>query len=465
VGSYSYHATKKHAVIAAGSNTYAYDANGNLVTRNGVTQSWTSSNLPAGLSAGGYSAQFAYAPDRSRWRQVSTYAGGTETTIYVGGMLEKLTTAVRTHWKHRIPTPSGEVQVIRRSDGTNETLYLTTDHLGSTDTVMNAAGTVLARTSFTAWGARRGSGWTDAPSPSEWQAIADTSRRGYTGHEALDNVLLVHMNGRVYDPAIGRFLSADPYVDGAGSSQGWNRYSYVRNNPLKYSDPSGYTPLGISLQDRWRVVWKDRSWEFTGEPGGREEWTLTLGGSLAELFGAIRDLGRSLDGPNRGADGNGGSGRRTQQQVKDPEAPPNRTPDPRCKARQPDGSTVNENVSNICERAWRAATDPYPDDAAIFQGYGYWIAMVRPGGRWDYKQQPGGTDNIGNYNYGATGTYLFPPEVLARVGGADQILQHAYDPEHHPYNSSWGTPMSHLPRTGDDPRDTQAILAGANGCP
>jgi RHS repeat-associated protein len=282
VGSYSYHATKKHAVIAAGSNTYAYDANGNLVTRNGVTQSWTSSNLPAGLSAGGYSAQFAYAPDRSRWRQVSTYAGGTETTIYVGGMLEKLTTAVRTHWKHRIPTPSGEVQVIRRSDGTNETLYLTTDHLGSTDTVVNASGAVLARTSFTAWGARRGSGWTGTPSSAEWQAIADTTRRGYTGHEALDNVLLVHMNGRVYDPAIGRFMSADPYVDGAGSSQGWNRYAYVRNNPLKYTDPSGYA-LHLAWGSGGRTQRIDPGYQG-GSVGGMSSGGPGAAGGLEEII-------------------------------------------------------------------------------------------------------------------------------------------------------------------------------------
>ena len=241
VGSYTYHASKKHAVVTAGSNSYGYDANGNLTTRNGTSITWTSANLPATLNAAGYSATFSYTPDRARWRQVSTYAGGNETTIYVGGMLEKLTTAVRTHWKHLIPTPSGQVQVIRRSDGTSETLYLTTDHLGSTEAVLNTAGTVLARTSFAAWGARRGSNWQGVPSQPEWQAIADTTRRGYTGHEHLDNVMLVHMNGRVYDAAIGRFLSADPFVDGAEGSQGWNRYGYVKNMPLAFTDPSGFS--------------------------------------------------------------------------------------------------------------------------------------------------------------------------------------------------------------------------------
>jgi len=51
----------------------------------------------------------------------------------------------------------------------------------------------------------------------------------------------VHMNGRVYDPAIGRFLSADPFIDCVQSTQGWNRYSYVKNNPLAFTDPSGFS--------------------------------------------------------------------------------------------------------------------------------------------------------------------------------------------------------------------------------
>ena len=227
-------------MTAAGGNSYAYDANGNMSTRNGAAITWTSYNLPATLSASGYTASFNYAPDRSRWRQIATYSGSTETTIYVAGLVEKLTTSVRVHWKHRIAVPSGEVQVVRRSDGTNDVFYITTDHLGSTDTVTDAAANVLARESFGAWGARRTANWQDSPSPGEWQQIANTTRRGYTGHEQLDNVLLVHMNGRVYDPAIGRFMSADPYVNGANATQQWNRYGYVGSNPLAYTDPSGF---------------------------------------------------------------------------------------------------------------------------------------------------------------------------------------------------------------------------------
>ena len=64
--------------------------------------------------------------------------------------------------------------------------------------------------------------------------------RGFTGHEHLDQVGLIHMGGRVYDPEIGRFLSPDPFVQFPASTQGFNRYAYVSNNPLSYTDPSGY---------------------------------------------------------------------------------------------------------------------------------------------------------------------------------------------------------------------------------
>lgn len=69
--------------------------------------------------------------------------------------------------------------------------------------------------------------------------------RGFTGHEHLDAVNLVNMNGRIYDPVIGRFLSADPFVQYPDFTQSYNRYSYVLNNPLSFTDPSGYFLSGF----------------------------------------------------------------------------------------------------------------------------------------------------------------------------------------------------------------------------
>jgi RHS repeat-associated protein len=80
-------------------------------------------------------------------------------------------------------------------------------------------------------------------------SVRDISRRGFTDHEHLGNTKLIHMNGRVYDPLLARFVSADPFIDGITNTQGWNRYSYVGNNPLSYTDPSGYAGVPRSPDD------------------------------------------------------------------------------------------------------------------------------------------------------------------------------------------------------------------------
>jgi len=63
--------------------------------------------------------------------------------------------------------------------------------------------------------------------------------RGYTGHEQLDQLGLINMNGRMYDPSVGRFLSAHNVIQAPDLTQSYNRYLYCMNNPLKYTDPMG----------------------------------------------------------------------------------------------------------------------------------------------------------------------------------------------------------------------------------
>ncbi len=105
--------------------------------------------------------------------------------------------------------------------------------------MLDSTGNLVARTSFAAFGARRGGNWNSSSSP-DWAAIANTSRHGYTGHEHLDNLALIHMNGRVYDPGTGRFMSVDPIISDPADSQTLNPYAYVGNRPLSYTDPSGF---------------------------------------------------------------------------------------------------------------------------------------------------------------------------------------------------------------------------------
>ena len=242
---FNYHASKKHAVTSAGGQTYGYDANGNMTSRAGASISWTSENLPNRItSANGNSSQFWHGPAGNRWKQLASHAGATETTIYAGELMEKVTRAGVTTWRHYVLAPTGTAALhLRYNNGTAAaTRYLTHDYQGSTDKLLDASGNILVAESFGAFGARRGANWSGVPAASDLAAIAANTRDGYTGHEHLDNLDLIHMNGRVYDPRIGRFISADPYVADPSSGQSLNRYAYVFNNPLSFIDPSGFDP-------------------------------------------------------------------------------------------------------------------------------------------------------------------------------------------------------------------------------
>lgn len=135
------------------------------------------------------------------------------------------------------------------------------DHIGSTDvtvradwdatnSVWKAAPTQTRgeRQSYDAWGERRNASdlsLTRTTHSASQATSAMDHDRGFTGHEMLDDFGLVHMNGRIYDPELGRFLGPDPYVQIPHYSQNYNRYSYVLNNPLSFTDPTGHEVSGI----------------------------------------------------------------------------------------------------------------------------------------------------------------------------------------------------------------------------
>lgn len=246
VGSYTYgDPLHPHGVTAAGSWSIGYDANGNMNSRAGGAINSYSYNLPNQIAYNGNTDQFFYDSSHRRWKQVASYAGTAETTHYVGGLLEIMTRGSSvTEYRHQIPAGSSTVIYTRRTDGTNGTYYATSDHLGSSDLIMDASANVLARESFTPFGARRSSNWQSIPTTADYSAFASTTRKGFTGHEMLDAVSLVHMDGRVYDPYLGRFLSTDTVVQSLGVTQSVNPYSYAWNDPLKYIDPQGHSLLG-----------------------------------------------------------------------------------------------------------------------------------------------------------------------------------------------------------------------------
>jgi RHS repeat-associated protein len=122
--------------------------------------------------------------------------------------------------------------------------YTFKDRLGSTTTISNAQGTALLYRNFDAFGKPRKNDGRLISIYSSGSKLTEyndnTTRRGFTDHEHLDEVELIHMNGRVYDYNVGRFMSVDPFTH--GGSQGINPYSYIMNNPMFGTDPTGYEP-------------------------------------------------------------------------------------------------------------------------------------------------------------------------------------------------------------------------------
>jgi RHS repeat-associated protein len=174
---------------------------------------------------------------------IYTGPSGTETTYYVGPQFEVVHTSSGTEYRHYISANGRPVMVIGRT-----TAYATNfrslllDHQDSISTIVNASNaTSYATESFTAYGNRReASTWSGAPTSAERATMDGVTREGYTFQTVLGAMGLNHMNGRIEDSVTGRFLSPDPRGTIRGNTQSWNRYSYVNNNPLSYTDPTGF---------------------------------------------------------------------------------------------------------------------------------------------------------------------------------------------------------------------------------
>ena len=233
-------------VTSGGSTLYSagYDADGNMTSRNGYPITWTPANLPASIASSSGSSTFSYDPDHQRYYQAATFNGVTTDTTYVGGLFEVVSTSSSTEYRHNI-IADGEVIAVHTITGTGaaSTSYLHYDHLGSVDAITNDSGNVIQAMSFDAFGLRRdAANWNYDLSQSTIATLKNYTDRGYTDQEQLDNLSLVDMNGRVYDPTVGRMISADPTVPDALYSQAFDRYTYAYNNPLLWVDPDGYDP-------------------------------------------------------------------------------------------------------------------------------------------------------------------------------------------------------------------------------
>ncbi len=224
---YSHHDTKKHAVETI-ENT------GNLLNTRGQKIGYNAFNKASYLidtvSNNAYRLDIVYGPDQQRWKTVLKKNGNPTKTVIFAGDYERVTKSDTI--THLYYMPGGGIYVKQLKGSVtlkNGMYYAHPDHLGSLAMVTDASGNMVQKCTFDAWGCR-------SFVTKDRSLIFD---RGYTGHEHLDEFSLINMNGRMYDPVVGRFLSPDPYVADGTFSQDYNRYSYARNNPLIYTDPDG----------------------------------------------------------------------------------------------------------------------------------------------------------------------------------------------------------------------------------
>jgi RHS repeat-associated protein len=289
---------RPHAVCQVGDTSYAYDANGNMTSASlpivgtGKAMTYNAANKVTRITnrlsiengAPMDVVEFIYGADGNRVVQsVGTslhpdmartlYVGLGDTGKSIYERTRKKTTAgdeitfEHVHFIYAGGAHGGNAFALRVvTEDTSSTSqpnvtnpptmkYNHFDHLGSVTATSDEMGKVVGLAqgggnatvfAYDAWGARRSP---DGKAADPATLALQVGHREFTGHETIPSVGLVNMNGRVYDPELGRFLSPDPNVQFVADLQSYNRYSYVKNNPLRYTDPTGfawYSFLGTS---------------------------------------------------------------------------------------------------------------------------------------------------------------------------------------------------------------------------
>lgn len=203
----------------------------------------------------GIKGDVAFQYGLTNMRQRVTYGGnfndnadGKFTKFYSeDGSFEILVDNVSGQEKHLIyiegsPYESNIVYLKNYNDSNGTYKFLHKDYLGSILAITDEWGNKLEQRHYDAWGnfthLQIASGFitTDKNIIDQSSLLLD---RGYTGHEHFLEVGIIHMNGRLYDPLLRRFLNADEFIQSPFNTQMYNKYGYGVNNPLIYSDPSG----------------------------------------------------------------------------------------------------------------------------------------------------------------------------------------------------------------------------------
>jgi RHS repeat-associated protein len=225
-----------HQLTSAPWGTYQYDANGDQTQAPGRTAAFAPFHLPLSVTTPSQSDHFEY--DALHQRTFKSSSGST--TTYAGSEYERRRDAQGIHHVIHLRLGGRELAALQVDEtapsASPAVTYLLDDHLGSPVVVLDPAGNVT-RPRYEPFGQRLADGDVPASGSSGNPAV----HFGLTGHEYDDDIGLINMKGRLYDPRIRRFLSPDPLVDDPLSSQAFNRYSYVANNPLSRTDPTGFT--------------------------------------------------------------------------------------------------------------------------------------------------------------------------------------------------------------------------------
>ncbi|WDE06521.1 hypothetical protein SG34_006265 [Thalassomonas viridans] len=283
--------------------TFDYDAMGNQTKRNGNNEvAYNTFNKPVTINKNNAQLAFTYGADLSRYLQQRTVNGKTITTHYIDKAYE--VEFEGSQRKSRTYIGSTAIITDGNQEGDKTLRFTLRDRLGSTTTFADHNGYARVYRHFDPFGKPRNGEWSllsgfDAPPRLDANLTANelADRRGFTDHEHLDEVELIHMNGRVYDYNVGRFMSVDPVIQEPGNSQSINPYSYLMNNPMAGTDPTGYMGCAASAIDA-------KCQSLSSAQGGFKESAMakqsalsagiSLAGRAARSNGAVKQVLQTL---------------------------------------------------------------------------------------------------------------------------------------------------------------------------
>jgi RHS repeat-associated protein len=419
------------------SQLYDYDSRGNLVSDGVRSFVYDGRGLISEMNSRSLQMKVAHDQDGERLKTERTQPGDTDktSTIYIGDTFRQSRDKQGVVSRSFI-TVGGElvgiyIEVDLPNSGTSSALiFAHLDHAGSVRTLSDEKAEILAEIDYGPFGTPAVDIKSDRHSIKRW--VYDKT---FTGLEFDYDFGVLNAKSRLLDSDVGRFLGADPVFVAGMSSQELNRYAYASNNPVHYTDRTGlarqYSVMGESSRaDRDRYFRERRDWS------DRQLDRLRMQREMREGRFNTRDyLDRTpkLQSPKLG-----------DSVFRDRE--PHYTLFPRTPA-VPRGHSIDRNTARMENRNLLS----WPGKAAE------WYESVKSGGLWDYKKQSGEWQDLGNFNYGATGAALgLPDEVLLRGAGWYQEVKtpKGYDPSY----GHWWNPFS--PSRGDDPKDQWQIRQG-----